>query len=498
MIAPSGARNQPKQRQIARLIKCFEDNAGATMRAMRHPTADMPGQRWQECLAAASPQATLAVDDIADAGALTGAVADLVTGLQHDGRQVLIVVPDDALLPECSAALDLALRPLCLVLPGAEFAARIALRATLSLLKSRLARDGDDEQSAPWQAQRARLAAAPGRWQAAQAWNARNDRTPWPRDVTMLFPVCIVPLAAWRAMPARDFDMAVFVRCRPDPLPSPARMATLLVGHAQAASMAAGPLVAIDAQARLLAELAQLTQDVGELELELATAQAEMSEFTRRYYRLVGRRMAEADALQAKLAARRADATTAPEAQEAARAAQARADGSSGEQARFSRAAGEAPDLDQATTAAGFRLGNDVKRLFRQLAQKIHPDRCVDEADRAWRTQLMSEANRAYRAGDLAGLREVAALWAEGQPAPAQAAMQAQPAPATGLEEQVARMRARFDAIKAELGRLFGSKLYELFLAARQALRHGRDLLQEMADRLDAQIADLLAALRTA
>ena len=27
------------------------------------------------------------------------------------------------------------------------------------------------------------------------------------------------------------------------------------------------------------------------------------------------------------------------------------------------------------------------------MAQKIHPDRADDEADRAWRTQLMSEAN---------------------------------------------------------------------------------------------------------
>lgn len=38
---------------------------------------------------------------------------------------------------------------------------------------------------------------------------------------------------------------------------------------------------------------------------------------------------------------------------------------------------------------------------------------------------------------------------------------------------------------------LFGSKLYELFVAARQARRQGRDLLAEMAEKLDDTLMQL-------
>ena len=93
---------------------------------------------------------------------------------------------------------------------------------------------------------------------------------------------------------------------------------------------------------------------------------------------------------------------------------------------------------------APFRPSSDVKRLFRQIAQKIHPDRAMDEVDRAWRTRLMSEANRAYRAGDEVGLHEVAMLWQEGQDGrrdlPAEN-LAVSPAPT--LLRQVERMRAR-------------------------------------------------------
>ncbi len=407
-----------------------------------------------------------------------------------EGRTVVVLVPDDEPLPDISNTLDLSLRPLCLVLPGADFAARIALRATLSLMKSRLSRDGDDEQSAAWTRQRERIAANEPLWRQAQDWSARNDRSDWPADVAELFPARILPIAAWRALHQKSADITVLYRCDA-PAELVAAPSSLLRIGTRAESPRHRALALGDEDARLHMELAQLTQDVAELELELATAQAEVADFTRRYYQQIGRRMVELDALQARIAREQAErAPDNPEVRAEARQKTEQAEQSARENERFAKASKDEP--------SGFRPTGDVKRLFRQLAQKIHPDRAADEADRAWRTQLMSEANRAYRAGDERTLREVATLWEEGQreqsPAATSAATKAAVSPAPTLLRQVERMRARFAEIEGELHRLFGSRLYELFIAARQARRQGRDLLQEMADKLDENLARLRTA----
>lgn len=381
-----------------------------------------------------------------------------------ENRSLLLITPGDELLPDISNALDLDLRPLCLVLPEAEYVRRIVLRATLSLLKSRLARSGEDTSGPAWFAQRSRIAEHAELWQACLAWGARGlDREPWPAGIERFFPVRILPqaLAGTLTLPS---DSVVILGAADEPPPSRS-------------------LVVADETARLRAELEVLTQELSELELELATAQAEIADFTRRYHALVGTRMAELDALEAEIADRRV--ATAPgdaKARHAADTAHAQAERSRRESERFT----EAHAQDRPFVPTG-----DLKKLYRQLAQKIHPDRARDEADRAWRTQLMSEANRAYRAGDEVALREVIALWNEGREGAARPGAD-DPAP------QVARLKRRIGEIENDLNRLFGSKLYELFIAANMARRAGRDLLQEMADKLDVRIAAARATLAPA
>ena len=107
----------------------------------------------------------------------------------------------------------------------------------------------------------------------------------------------------------------------------------------------------------------------------------------------------------------------------------------------------------------------------------------------------MTEANRAYRAGDEQALHEVMALWQEGAwRETAQDADKAAAAPAQ-LERQVARLKRRIASIESELNQLFGSRLYELFTAANIARRAGRNLLREMAERLQRDIELVQAAL---
>lgn len=410
-------------------------------------------------------------------------IAALVELALADGHELLVLVPDDAVLPELSNALDLSIRPLCLVLPRADFAAGIALRATISLLKSRLWRDGDDSHSPPWSAMRRRLAGVPETWREARTWIADEaEDKPIRTDWTALFPALILPLAAWTPALARPKAITLLYRCDA-PAELDADVARLLrLGMAPAASRSTTPALA-DETTWLLLERTRLTQDIADLELELASVQGELAEFMRDYYQRVARLMAEHDLLLATRAAGLAARTPEdPGLRAEAEASRARARESESDSDRFAETL--APDQ------AAFKPDHETKHMFRRLAQQIHPDRASDEDDRAWRTQLMSEANRAYRQGDLDSLREIAALWDE-QPAGRRGADPA----ASQLQAQLARLRARLTGIEDELHRLFGSRLYELFIAARQARRHGRDLLDEMATRLEAEIATLRQAM---
>ncbi|HUY04815.1 MAG TPA: hypothetical protein VMV33_16170 [Rhodocyclaceae bacterium] len=421
--------------------------------------------------AAAGVPADLPVPD--SAAVLVEALVQFAAAAILAGQTLLVVVPDDELLPPLSNALDLALRPLCLVLPQPGFAARIALRATLSLLNSRLMRGGESSCAPAWQAQRLRLEARAASWAAALAWCAGNDVSPPP--VGELFPLCILPLAQADALSDGERDVLLIVN--PERMPTAIERLlphgrTILLLRRTADAAAGRALVMQDEDARLFAERELLGQQLSEMELEFATAQAELAEFTQRYYERVGERLVELDRLQARIAwllAERAP-DDAP-AQHRAQQSQAQAERSGQEHHRFTERS-EKP----------FAPSGDVKRLFRQLAQKIHPDRAEDEADRAWRTELMSEANRAYRNSDEMVLREILAQWQEGAALPAARAT-------SGFARHVAQMQRRLGELEAELKRLLASRLYEFFIAAKLAQARSRDLLQELADKLDREIS---------
>lgn len=407
-------------------------------------------------------------------------LAAFIAKVLTEGRELLLLVPGDDVLPELSAAIDLGIRPLCLVLPQAEFATGIALRATLLLLRSRLWRDGDDSRTAAWVWQRQRLDAAAGRWAEAQSWIScgNSDKQP-PLAFAGLFPAVIMPIAGWRTLVPRRDAIVMLYRCDAPTELDVAPRQLLRIGALPAPASVQAPATS-DQTTRLLLERSRLSQDIADLELELASVQGELADFMRDYYRRVAPLMAENDVLQAGIAAQRAAAAPGdPKLDAEARWQKSQADESAADADRFSAAL--PPD------APPFSPDQDTRQMFRRLAQQIHPDRALDEDDRAWRTQLMSEANRAYRNGDGDSLREIAALWEE----QAGSRSGATRLGVSQLESQLLRLRARLARIEGELHRLFGSQLYTLFIAARQARRQGRDLLGEMAEQLAASIADL-------
>lgn len=404
------------------------------------------------------------------------------------GQTLLLLVADDQLLPELSNALDLAVRPLCLVLPDGDFTARITLRASLALLKSRLNREPEQAWHAVWDRQKQRLSEQADLWQAALGWSAAERANAWPQGVAQLFPVRIAPVSRALGLehsgsdtpfPAADLVLVL----ERDPLPAAAdgllaASRVLVFNPPPVREAFLGALALSDKELLLRGQVEAVTHNIAELELELATARGELSEFTHRYHEHVGLRITTLDSLQAELALRKAaQAPDDANAQTDAKDAKARAEDSRREDRRYREAAQEASDKTQ------FQPSNNLKKLFRQVAQKIHPDRARDEEDRHWRTNLMAEANRAYRSGDVATLQQVLMAWQQGQPAEALLRPDY-----SLLERQLERLQVRLAEIQRELDSLYGSRLYELFQAERIARKQGRNLLEELADQLDLQI----------
>jgi hypothetical protein len=132
-------------------------------------------------------------------------------------------------------------------------------------------------------------------------------------------------------------------------------------------------------------------------------------------------------------------------------------------------------------------VGDDVKRLFRQLARLIHPDLAGDAQERERRTNLMVAANDAYEQGDLAALERLLEDW------------HASPEAVTGsgaaaeLERtlrRIAQVEASMRRIDEELAELDASAMGWLRRRVEKADREGWDLLAHMVRELDRQISE--------
>jgi hypothetical protein len=132
-------------------------------------------------------------------------------------------------------------------------------------------------------------------------------------------------------------------------------------------------------------------------------------------------------------------------------------------------------------------IGDDAKRLFRQLARRIHPDLAGDPQERERRTNLMVAANDAYEQGDVAALERLLEDW------------HASPEAVTGtgaaaeLERtlrRIAQVEAAMVRIEEELAELEASAMGWLRRRVEKAAREGWDLLAHMVRELDRQISE--------
>lgn len=229
--------------------------------------------------------------------------------------------------------------------------------------------------------------------------------------------------------------------------------------------------------ARKRQEQERLEAELAECELQLASLRGELGALEQRYLKFVGSPYAELDELRAQIAERMAAEDPSNERlQRAAREARARAN-----ESRSTTSAKEAE------RPRHFSPSPAIKKLFREVAKRIHPDLTADDADRARRQELMAEANQAYQRGDEKRLEKVLERY-ESSPE----AVQGDGAGAELIRviRKLSQMKTRLGEIESEVQRIVNSDLYQLKVQDDEAQQQGRDLLEEMAEKVRMRIAE--------
>jgi hypothetical protein len=227
--------------------------------------------------------------------------------------------------------------------------------------------------------------------------------------------------------------------------------------------------------ARKRAEQASIETELAERELRSANLRAELGAFEQQYLHYVGSRYAELDELRAGIAERLTkDQPENTRAREAANEARKHAH-------ETQSAAGQPTDA----APRAFEASPEMKRLYRDVAKRVHPDLTSDRRDRAKRQMLMAEANEAYQHGDETRLAKILTEY-EWSPD----AVQGEGAGAELIRviRGISQARGRLAEIEAELQELLRSDLYQLKTRVDEAQQHGRDVLKEMIEKVEDQI----------
>ena len=226
-------------------------------------------------------------------------------------------------------------------------------------------------------------------------------------------------------------------------------------------------------------ELSKLEDDLALKELDLTTLQVTLEDLRRRYLRIVGVKLASLDSIEAKIA--EIIARLEPKNEDALK----EADRSRTQAKESADATGSITEEEYAQEP--FKPSEELKKLYRELAKKVHPDLAPDDEARERRTRFMQEVNQAYAAGDEERLRSLMNEW---ESSPDSVSGEGTGAELIRIIRQIANVLARIEAINNEMDNLKESELYKLKLKIDETQHEGRDLLLEMAADVDGQIDD--------
>jgi DNA repair exonuclease SbcCD ATPase subunit len=122
-----------------------------------------------------------------------------------------------------------------------------------------------------------------------------------------------------------------------------------------------------------------------------------------------------------------------------------------------------------------------VKRIYRDLARRFHPDLASNDAERARRTEIMNHINEAYQAQDLETLELVAAQKDAKDDSPLAALTLRQ------LRKKRDSLLDEIEELKRERDSLNNNKMMRLKSEEKMAKMRGRDLLRDMAQEIDTE-----------
>jgi septal ring factor EnvC (AmiA/AmiB activator) len=128
-----------------------------------------------------------------------------------------------------------------------------------------------------------------------------------------------------------------------------------------------------------------------------------------------------------------------------------------------------------------------LKRLYRQLVRRYHPDLSTDPEERERRNRLMAEINDAYSRQDAHALQLLA-----DQPEHASAGQPLAAIQVRQFEQVREQLAHRITRLKQERDDFLNSDMMWLKIQESLVRKKGRDLLREMADQLESEYAACL------
>jgi hypothetical protein len=232
-------------------------------------------------------------------------------------------------------------------------------------------------------------------------------------------------------------------------------------------------------------ELLDLEQALAERELEFSTIKSEIQVFEKQYQHTVGIKHQELDEVRAQVMELAAQFY--PRSDEFRNKAKTARD-------QAKKSAGEYQEIeDESEPEQKFMPTEELKKLFRDVAKKIHPDLAGDESEQERCHLLMAKLNHAYQCMDEEAIQSVLLDWESGKPEKEDLSLGAQ---LVRLLKKISRGKKRMQKILRDQEELELSEMYILMQKSEGLKASGLDLLEELAGKVEEKILQAKSRIR--